>query len=195
VGGRPEPCSPIFFSSQVGPLLHPSSRTCFPPRRMSRTYPSQALLPVALLFLLATATAQLVNPGTRPATITKDSNWMTLKKCVNQCIWDQGSNDTPDIGGDLADHLSCGSPYVNGCYCNPQSATLAHSFITMCANYLCNSYYKSPPAQTDIESGTAVYASYCTSAMGAAYTPESISQAPLPNTGAPGTYFAVGNLW
>ncbi|KAF2790598.1 hypothetical protein K505DRAFT_364566 [Melanomma pulvis-pyrius CBS 109.77] len=129
------------------------------------------LVILGLFTLLAPAFAQVTDPATLAASIQNDKNWSLLPKCINQCIWDNGSNDTPKIGGDIAEHLSCGSPWINGCFCRSQSATIAHSFITFCASYLC-----STPAPSDIESGTAVYAQYCSSALGAAYTPDGVQQ-------------------
>lgn len=130
-----------------------------------------ATLAVALLALFPFALAQVTDPATLSASIKYEKNYSLLPPCINQCIWDIGDNDTPKIGGDIALHLSCGSPWPNGCYCRPQSASFAHSFITSCASYLC-----STPAQSDIESGTSVYASYCSKALGAAYTPGNVAQ-------------------
>lgn len=97
-------------------------------------------------------------------------------------VYAVGDDDTPDIGGDVAIHLSCSAPWINGCYCRPQSATVAHSFISSCATYLC-----STPQQSDIEAGTSVYASYCSQALGAAYTPEGVEQAVVTPTTAADT--------
>ncbi|PSN65007.1 hypothetical protein BS50DRAFT_635835 [Corynespora cassiicola Philippines] len=137
-----------------------------------------ALASFVLLVLLRSSFAQVTDPATLRASIKEDKNYSLLPGCINQCIWDIGDNDTPDIGGDIAIHLSCSSPWPNGCYCRPQSAAFAHSFITSCASYLC-----STPTPEDINSGTSVYASYCSQALGAAYTPEGIEQ--VAPTGTP----------
>jgi hypothetical protein len=129
-----------------------------------------ASLPLTLtLFLTALfipSIAQVTDPATLGASIKYDKYWSLLPWCINQCLWDNGDNDTPAIGGDIVIHLSCGAPYVNGCYCRPQSATFVHSFITSCASYLCTT-----PADTDIAAGTDVYAGYCSQALGAGYNP------------------------
>lgn len=81
----------------------------------------------ALLCLCSIVSGQLSDPATLGATIKENKDYQLLPPCVNQCLWDAGSNDTPKIGGDLAIHLSCSSPWVNGCYCRGASAGYAHS--------------------------------------------------------------------
>lgn len=140
----------------------------------------------AVSTLLATAVAQvLTDAPIRSASIRDDAGYSLLPGCINQCVWDQGDNDTPDIGGDLAIHLSCDKPWVNGCYCRGESATVAYSFLTSCFSYLCTA-----PAASDIDKGISVYTSYCSAALGAAYQPAATPEpAPAngPSTGAPST--------
>ncbi|KAF1966730.1 hypothetical protein BU23DRAFT_313521 [Bimuria novae-zelandiae CBS 107.79] len=136
------------------------------------------MFPVALAVLLfaIVSKTQANDPATLAASIKSAKNYSLLPACVQQCVWDISDDDTGDIGGDVAIHLSCSSPWINGCYCRPSSATVAHSFISSCATYLC-----STPQPTDIAAGTSVYASYCSQALGAAYTPEGVDQtAPEP---------------
>ncbi|KAF2677319.1 hypothetical protein K458DRAFT_436626 [Lentithecium fluviatile CBS 122367] len=135
------------------------------------------LLVGALLSLCTTTLAQVTDPATLGASIKYEKNYSLLPPCVNQCVWDIGDDDTDKIGGDVAIHLSCSAPYPNGCYCRPQSASIAHAFISSCATYPC-----STPAQTDIEAGTSVYQSYCSAAFGAAYTPEHVEQGAVPTS-------------
>ncbi|KAH7121062.1 hypothetical protein B0J11DRAFT_533271 [Dendryphion nanum] len=127
---------------------------------------------VVLLFaLLPTAIAQR-DPATLGATISAQASYSLLPKCINQCLWDQGSNDlNGGRGGDLAENLSCGSPWPNGCYCKGASATFAYSFIKSCATVLCTT-----PKASDINSGVVVYTNYCSTALGAAYTPAAAPQ-------------------
>ncbi|CAI6334980.1 unnamed protein product [Periconia digitata] len=137
---------------------------------------------VALVGIYSPVFGQLSDPATLGATIKADKKYQLLPACVNQCLWDIGDNDTPKIGGDLAIHLSCSSPWINGCYCRGASASYAHSFISSCATYLC-----SIPKQSDIEAATSVYQGYCKQALGTAYIPEGVDQ-PLPtSTDTPGT--------
>jgi hypothetical protein len=66
---------------------------------------------------------------------------------------------------------------VNGCYCRGESAAFAYSFLTSCFGYLC-----STPAAKDIDAGISVYTSYCSAALGAAYTPNAVPE-PAPADG------------
>jgi hypothetical protein len=131
-----------------------------------------------LFALLVTTTAQLTDAATMSASIRSEAGYSLLPGCVNQCIWDIGGADTYDIGGDLADHLSCSRPYPNGCYCRGASATVAYSFLTECFNFLCTT-----PAASDIDSGISIYTSYCSAALGAAYTPDADPE-PAPADGS-----------
>ncbi|KAF2014044.1 hypothetical protein BU24DRAFT_452812 [Aaosphaeria arxii CBS 175.79] len=132
---------------------------------------------ILLSICLAGVIAQGADQVTLSASIKSRADYSLLPKCVNQCLWDIGDNDTNDIGGDLAIHLSCGSPWINGCYCRGASAATAFSFITSCASYLCTT-----PKASDINSAVGVYTGYCSSALGDAYKPEAIPQS-MPEDG------------
>jgi hypothetical protein len=133
------------------------------------------LSPLSLIWaLFAAVEAAITDPATLSASIKYEAGYSLLPGCINQCVWDVGDNDTPNIGGDLAIHLSCSSPWANGCYCRGESATVAYSFLTSCFSYLC-----STPAAEDINKGISIYTSYCSKALGAAYVPNA---APVPAT-------------
>ncbi|KAF2748480.1 hypothetical protein M011DRAFT_476486 [Sporormia fimetaria CBS 119925] len=121
--------------------------------------------------LVAAAAAQGDNFITMSPSIRSETAYSLLPNCINQCVWDIGGGDTEDIGGDLAAHLSCSRPFVNGCYCRGASAASAYEFLTSCFSYLCTT-----PAASDIDSGISVYTSYCSKALGVAYTPNATPQ-------------------
>lgn len=138
-----------------------------------------AFLLLSFFTFFATSIAQLTDAATLGASIKSETGYSLLPECINQCVWDIGDNDVNKIGGDLAIHLSCGSPWVNGCYCRGESAAYAYSFLTSCFGYLCTT-----PAAKDIDSGISVYTSYCSAALGAAYVPNAVPE-PAPADGLP----------
>jgi hypothetical protein len=127
------------------------------------------------------ATGQLTDAATMSASIRSEAGYSLLPGCIKECIWDIGRRETNDIGGDLAAHLSCSRPYPNGCYCRGASATVAYSFLTECFNFLCTT-----PAGSDVNSGISIYTSYCSTALGAAYTPNATPE-PAPEDDSPST--------
>src|SRR4051812_26945501 len=105
-------------------------------------FPTQSNMPwrsIAWAFILAlnTATAQMTDPATLAVSMKNDKNYSLLPPCVNQCLWDIGDNDARSFGGDLAWQMSCASPWPNGCYYRPASATFGKGFIASCATRLC----------------------------------------------------------
>ncbi|ORY06893.1 hypothetical protein BCR34DRAFT_590466 [Clohesyomyces aquaticus] len=129
-------------------------------------------VPFTLFAFISASRAAISNQATEVATIKLEPGWKALPSCINHCIWDVNDEATGAIGGDLAYHMGCPNPWYNGCYCRPQSAAVAYSFISSCASYLC-----STPSPGDIASGTSVYVSYCSKVLGSGYTPAPIVQA------------------
>lgn len=68
-------------------------------------------LALSILSLISTTTAQITDVATLSASIKYEAGYSLLPGCINQCVWDVGDNDTPDIGGDLAIHMSCSAPW------------------------------------------------------------------------------------
>ncbi|KAH7377339.1 hypothetical protein BKA66DRAFT_588924 [Pyrenochaeta sp. MPI-SDFR-AT-0127] len=133
-----------------------------------------------LALLLPLVAAQVTDPATLSASMKYEKNYSLLAPCINQCIWDVGNNDANTLGGDVALQLSCSAPWVNGCYCRVASATFVKGFIASCATRLCTRSGGALPQETDVASGQAIYASYCSAALGAQYTPDSVEQAAAP---------------
>ncbi|OAL57386.1 hypothetical protein IQ07DRAFT_638722 [Pyrenochaeta sp. DS3sAY3a] len=146
---------------------------------MPSPVPTTVLALLTLLSLIPLCTAEVTDPATLTASIKRDRAYSLLPPCINQCLWDIGNNDARTLGGDVALQLSCSAPWPNGCYCRPQSATFAAGFIASCATRLCVDA-GALPQETDVASGQAIYASYCSNALGAQYTPESVEQAAAP---------------
>ncbi|KAF2186682.1 hypothetical protein K469DRAFT_143498 [Zopfia rhizophila CBS 207.26] len=126
---------------------------------------------ILLTFTSTAFASPYTNPVTQPASIKFEANYQLLPACINQCLWDIGDDDSGPLGGNLGVHIGCVPPWLNGCYCRPQSAYVAHAFISSCASYLCGTV-----AANDVASGTSVYASYCSRVMGAAYTPDTVTR-------------------
>jgi len=122
---------------------------------------NSSLLPVILSMDFV-----LGNQAKQPCTIKSEINYQLLPSCINQCLWDIGDDDTPPLGGNMGRYIGCVPPFLNGCYCNPDSASLAHSYITSCVDFLCQT-----SGPDEISKGTSLYASYCTKVLGAEYTP------------------------
>ncbi|KAH9207834.1 hypothetical protein DL95DRAFT_481942 [Leptodontidium sp. 2 PMI_412] len=125
------------------------------------------MLYLAVHLIIAAHFTEAATQATQPCTIKSEVNYQLLPSCVNQCLWDIGDDDTGGIGGNMGWHIGCVPPWLNGCYCRPESAKVAHSYIASCATYLCTT-----PTLEKIASGTSVYASYCSKVLGANDTPE-----------------------
>lgn len=117
------------------------------------------------------ADSETINPATQAVSIKLEANYQALPTCINQCLWDISDDDTGPLGGNLGYHIGCAPPWLNGCYCRPPTSILqAYEFITSCVSYLC-----STPSPQDASSGTSLYNSYCSRALGSAFVSEVIS--------------------
>jgi hypothetical protein len=105
----------------------------------------------ALLLLLSKAFLISVVKGQAVATASIENTIEYLEQvnCVRNCIWNPGASD------DVRDFIGCGSPWLNGCICNPSSSSSISSFLSTCVMASCSS------ATSNVRNAISVYSVYC----------------------------------
>jgi hypothetical protein len=100
----------------------------------------------ALLLLLSKAFLISVVKGQAVATASIENTIEYLEQvnCVRNCIWNPGASD--DVSG---------SPWLNGCICNPSSSSSISSFLSTCVMASCSS------ATSNVRNAISVYSVYC----------------------------------
>ena len=104
-----------------------------------------ALLLLSKVFLFSIVKGQ----ATATASIENTIEYLEQVNCVRNCIWH------PSASNDVVDFIGCGSPWLNGCICNPSSSSSISSFLSTCIIANCSS------ATSEIRSAIFVNSGYC----------------------------------
>ena len=131
-------------------MLKRSASTNTAARTRSSMIFTTALSP-ALVLLLSKAFLISVVKGqaTATASIENTIGYLEQVECVRDYIWNPGAAD------DVRDFLGCGSPWLNGCICNPSSSSSISSFLSNCVMASCAS------ATSSVGDAISVYSVYC----------------------------------
>ncbi|KAL5319022.1 hypothetical protein ACEPPN_014092 [Leptodophora sp. 'Broadleaf-Isolate-01'] len=105
------------------------------------------------LFCLLVVSRVAADVDTQTVSIGSAADFLVARQCVRACMW---TGVTP-----IQDTLGCPHPYYNQCYCNPDQANIAASFLSSCLPTACST--KGP----DIATAASIYTNYCS---GAGYT-------------------------
>ncbi|KAH7356431.1 hypothetical protein BKA65DRAFT_207219 [Rhexocercosporidium sp. MPI-PUGE-AT-0058] len=102
------------------------------------------------LFWLLVVSRVAADVDTQTVSIGSAAGFLVARQCVQGCMW---TGVTP-----IQDALGCRHPYYNQCYCNPDQASIAASFLSSCLPTACST--KGP----DIATAASIYTDYCSSA-------------------------------
>jgi hypothetical protein len=88
------------------------------------------------------------------------------------------ASGNPGASDDVRDFIGCGSPWLNGCVCNPSSSSSISSFLSTCVIANCSS------ATSEVRSALSVYSVYCVGDVTlATSTSDNEASSPTPTTG------------
>ena len=114
---------------------------------MITTTPSPLAL---IIFLIKALLIPVVkSQATATASIEYTTGYLEQVDCVRNCIW--SPNDVEDIRA----FIGCGSPVLNGCFCDPNSSLSVSTFLSTCVMASCSS------ATSNVNTAISVYSSYC----------------------------------
>lgn len=105
------------------------------------------VFPLLLARLFLSVSAQ-----TASVSISRYSAYLNQVGCVKDCVWLDATLD------DLIAKVGCSSPWVNGCFCRPEAASSAASFLSSCVSSRCSTLESTSLAVT---SAVLVYNGYC----------------------------------
>ena len=110
--------------------------------------------------------------ATATASIKDTIEYLEQVNCVRNCIWDN------EASYDVRNFIGCGSPWLNGCICNPHSSSSISLFLTTCVMAACSS------ATASVSSAVLVYSEYCIGDVTlATFTTDSIAPYPISTFG------------
>jgi len=129
---------------------------------------------LALSFISQTIGQSVAQPAAT-ASIFASNQYLEQVECVQNCIWHHGASN------DVVDFVGCGSPFLNGCICNPSEASSASSFLTSCVLANCTSN------SNDVTSAVSVYSVYCAGDATVPTTTSESSVSSSTNAATPGS--------